>query len=383
MREDDESTMTDPRVVEVVRIFGGVDTHADTHTVAAVDAAGQLLGHATFAATVAGYRRLLAWLRGQAGPDGEVAKVGVEGTGSYGAGLARFLTAEGVGVVEVDRPDRRTRRRRGKSDPIDAEAAARAVLAGVAAGTPKTRDGIVEAIRVLRVARRGAVKARTAALNTLAQTVICAPEPLRTKLAGLRGAKLVDACAALRPTHNPTHNRGDRAEPAKLADPIQATKLALRRLAQRCRHLDTEITDADTDLKTLIQQAAPALLDQFGVGIEVAGQLLVTAGDNPDRLHTDAAFAALCGTSPVPASSGRTDRHRLNRGGDRHANAALYTVVITRLRYHQPTRDYAARRRAQGLTSKETIRCLKRYVARELLPLIRAALEPRTAPRTG
>lgn len=367
--------MTDMGVVEVVRIFGGVDTHVDTHTVSAVDAAGRLLGHAVFPATVVGYRRLLVWLRAQAGPGGvrsEVAKVGVEGTGSYGAGLARFLTAEGVAVVEVDRPDRRTRRRRGKSDPIDAEAAARAVLAGVAAGTPKTRDGIVEAIRVLRVARRGAIKARTAALNALVQTVICAPEPLRARLTELRGAKLIDACAALRPTH----------DPAELADAAQATKLALRRLAQRCRHLDTEIAEADTDLKALIQQAAPALLDQFGVGTEVAGQLLVTAGDNPDRLHSDAAFAALCGTSPVPASSGRTDRHRLNRGGDRHANAALYTVVMVRLRYHQPTRDYAARRRAQGLTNKEIIRCLKRYAARELLPHIRHTLEPRTVPTT-
>jgi transposase len=369
--------VTDLRVVEVVRVFGGVDTHADTHTVAAVDAAGRLLGHAAFPATNAGYRLLLAWLRAQAGPSGEVEEVGVEGTGSYGAGLARYLTGHGVVVLEVDRPDRRTRRRRGKSDPIDAEAAARAVLAGVAAGTPKTRDG-VEAIRVLRVARRGAVKARTAALNALTQTVICAPEPLRARLAGLRGAKLVNACAALRPTRD---RRGpDRRGPAELADPVQATKLALRRLAQRCRHLDTEIADADTDLKALITQAAPALLDQFGVGTEVAGQLLVTAGDNPDRLHNDAAFAALCGTSPVPASSGRTDRHRLNRGGDRHANAALYTVVLARLRHHQPTRDYATRRRAQGLTSKEIIRCLKRYVARELLPLIRHALQPPTMP---
>jgi transposase len=345
------------------QVFGGVDTHDRTHTVAAVDAAGQLLGHATFPATPAGYRRLLGWLQRR----GEVAKVGVEGTGSYGAGLARSLTAAGVVLVEVDRPNRQARRRRGKTDPVDAEAAARAALAATATGTPKTRTGPVEAIRVLRVARRGALKARTAALNTLVQTVVTAPEPLHTRLAGLRGKKLIEAAAALRPSH----------DPADLADPAQATKLALRRLAHRCRALDTEIAAADTDLRTLIQATAPGLLAQYGVGVDVAGQLLVTAGDNPDRLHTEASFAALCGTSPVPVSSGRTNRHRLNRGGDRHANSALYTVAIVRMSHHHPaTHDYLTRSRTQGRTTKETIRCLKRYIARELLPHIRQALTP-------
>jgi transposase len=345
------------------QVFGGVDTHDQTHTVAAVDATGQLLGHAAFPATTAGYRRLLGWLQRL----GVVVKVGVEGTGSYGAGLARFLSAAGVVLVEVDRPNRQTRRRQGKTDPVDAEAAARAALAGTAAGTPKTRTGPVEAIRVLRVARRGAVKARTATLNTLVQTVITAPEPLREHLAGLRGNKLVKATAALRPSR----------DPAALADPIQATKLALRRLAQRCRQLDAEIAAADEDLHTLITATAPGLLDQYGVGTEVAGQLLVTAGDNPDRLHTEASFAALCGTSPVAVSSGRTDRHRLNRGGDRHANSALYTVAIVRMSHHHPaTHNYLTRSRAQGRTTKETIRCLKRYIARELLPHIRQALTP-------
>jgi transposase len=346
-----------------IQITGGVDTHADTHTVAACDGLGRLLGHHTFPATPAGYRQLLAWLRAK----GDLVAVGVEGTGSYGAGLHRFLTGCGVRVVEVDRPDRRTRRRRGKSDPIDAEAAARAVQAGTATGIPKTRDGVVEAIRCLRVARKGAIKARTAATNALHQVLVTAPGPLRAKLAPLSGKVLIDAAAQLRPGPD-------------LNDPAHATKTTLRRLARRCQYLDTEIAEADRELQDLIRATAPQLLEQVGVGPEVAGQLMVTAGDNPDRLRSDASFAALCGASPIPASSGRTDRHRLNRGGDRQANSALYTVVLVRMRYHQPTRDYVTRRRAQGLSTREIMRCLKRYVARELLPLIREALE--SAPST-
>jgi transposase len=358
--------------VEAVEVVGGVDTHLDTHTVAAVDQLGRLLGHAQFPATIAGYRRLLGWLRAF----GVVAAVGVEGTGSYGAGLARFLGSVRVEVVEVDRPNRRTRRRRGKSDPLDAEAAARAVLAKTASGTPKTRTGPVEAIRVLRVARRGAIKARTAASNTLRQLVVTAPEPLRAQLTGLTTDQLIDAASRLRRTTGATQ----QSAVDQLADATQATRLALRRLAQRCQQLTAEITAADTDLDTLLNQTAPALLERCGVGPTVAGQLLVTAGDNPHRLHTDASFAALCGAAPIPASSGRTDRHRLNRGGDRAANSALYTIAIVRMRYHQPTRDYVTRRTAQGLTKKEIIRCLKRAIARELLPLIRQALTP-TNPR--
>lgn len=345
-------------------VIGGVDTHADSHTAAAIDGVGQLLGVAQFPATNAGYRSLLAWLR----QHGTVARAGAGGTGSYGAGLARYLAGAGAGVIEVDRPGRRARRRRGKSDPVDAEAAARAVLAGTAAGTPKTRSGPAEAIRVLRATRRGAIKARTAAMNTLRQLVITAPEPLRARLGGLPGAALISAAAALRVT-------------GELADPDAATRLALRRLARRCQQLSAEIADADAELRDLTTRTAPRLLAKYGAGPQTAGQLLVTAGDNPGRLHSDASFAALCGASPVPASSGRTDRHRLNRGGDRAANSALYTIVMIRMQRHEPTRRYAGRRRAQGLTTREIIRCLKRYVARELLPCILEALEPAsTAP---
>lgn len=350
-------------VAPVIEVTGGIDTHADTHTVAALDQLGRILGHATFPASAAGYAALLAWLRS----NGPLVAVGIEGTGSYGAGLARYLAVWGVRLLEVDRPDRRARHKMGKSDPADAIAAARAVQAGTAAGTPKTRDGVVEAIRALRVARCGAVKARTAASNALRQTVITAPGDLREQLAQFGPVQLIETCARLRPTQD-------------LADPAQAVKTALRRLARRCQHLSEEIAEADAELCALITQTAPRLIGQVGVGIEVAGQLLVTAGDNPDRLKSDASFAALCGASPLPASSGRTDRHRLNRGGDRSANSALWRVVLVRMQYHQPTRDYVARRTTQGLTKREIMRCLKRYVARELLPIIRDALIEHDTP---
>ncbi|WP_433157307.1 IS110 family transposase [Kribbella sp. CA-247076] len=366
------STMTDPistthfAVTDIAgpgQVVGGVDTHLDTHTAACVDHLGRLLAHAQFPATTAGEKRLLAWLGGH----GELAAVGVEGTGSYGASLARLLTAEHVQVVEVSRPNRQTRRQRGKSDPIDAEAAARAVLAGTATGAPKTRTGVVESIRVLRATRSGAVKARTAATNTLKHLVVTAPEPLRSQLASLPTDQLLEHAIALRPATDP-------------ADPVQATKTALRRLARRCQHLTEEITDADTQLRALTRHTAPALLERCGVGPETAGQLLTTAGDNPHRLHSNAAFAALCGTSPVAVASGRTHRVRLNRGGDRHANSALHTIVLVRMRHHEPTRAYVTRRRAEGKTTKEIMRCLKRALCRELLPLITQALTPNLTP---
>ncbi len=344
-------------------IIGGVDTHADTHTVAALNGLGQLLGHATFPASAAGYRALLRWLGGH----GQVHQVGVEGTGSYGAGLARHLSSQGVTVLEVDRPNRQQRRRHGKSDPADAVAASRAVLAGTATAIPKSRIGVAEALRVLRVTQRSAEKARTAALNSLRHMVIAAPEDLREHLGGLKGKALISACAALRP------------DPAQLHDPRQATKISLRRLARRAAALSAELAEVKADIKILVTQAAPDLLAHPGVGPDTASQLMVTAGDNPDRLHNDASFAALCGVSPVRASSGRTDRHRVNRGGDRHANSALWRIVLVRMRHHQPTRDYVARRTAQGLSKREIMRCLKRFVARELLPDVRHALTPSTS----
>jgi transposase len=340
-------------------VCGGVDTHGRTHHAAAVDGAGRLLGDAEFAATAVGYAQLLVWLSGF----GRLLKVGVEGTGTYGAGLARHLAAADVHVVEVDRPDRKTRRRQGKSDPIDAIAAARAVLAGTATGAPKTRTGPVEAIRALRVARRGAVKARTAALNQLHGLVTSAPEQLRADLVGLPTPQLVNRCV------------GFRIDAARLLGPVMATKAALRAIARRVQALEEEIALADARLRPATATVAPRTAAIFGAGPDVAGQLLVTAGDNPERLRSEAALAHLAGISPLPASSGRTDRHRLNRGGDRAANAAIHRIVLCRMRYHHRTQAYVARRTAQGLSKKEIMRCLKRYVVREIHTALLADFE--------
>ena len=336
-------------------IVGGVDTHKDVHVAAAVDELGRLLGTAEFPTTPTGYRALLAWLAAF----GPVHRVGVEGTGAWGAGLARFLVAAGVDVVEVDRPNRQRRRRRGKSDPADAEAAARAVLAGEVSGTPKAQDGPVEAIRALRVAHRSAERARTQATNQLRSLLDTAPATLREQLRGLRLRQLVERAARYRP--------GD-----DLRDPLAATKAAPRSLARRRLLLSAEIADLERQLARLVRAAAPpAFLAEFGVGPDVAGTLLVAAGDNPDRLRTEAAFAALCGVSPIDASSGRQRRHRLNRGGNREANAALWRIGMVRLRWdHPPTRAYIHRRTAEGKTIPEAIRCLKRYLARRIWRLL-------------
>jgi transposase len=331
-------------------VTGGVDTHKDTHTAAVVDATGRMLGHAQFPTTPAGHAGLLSWLRGH----GELVRVGVEGTGAYGAGLALYLQAAGVELVEVDRPDRATRRQRGKSDPVDAEAAARAAQAGRATGIPKDRTGRVEALRALRIARRGAVSARAEAQCRMKSLIVTAPDGLRTALRELGDRELIAHCAARRP---------DRAH---AGDPATATLIALRTLARRHQQLSIEIDELDTLIAPLVEQINPTLCRLRGVGPDVAGQLLVTAGQNPDRLRSEAAFAMLCGAAPLPASSGRTMRHRLNRGGDRQANCALYRIVLTRLRCDPRTRAYTQRRTAEGLTKKEIIRCLKRYVAREV-----------------
>ena len=326
----------------------GIDTHRDVHVAAALDQHGRLLGTASFPTTTSGHRRLERW----ACEFGTIDAVGIEGTGSWGAGIARHLAARDHRVVEVSRPDRRVRRQRGKSDTIDAEAAARAVQAGTATATPKTRTGQIEAIRALRIARRSALKARSQAAVQLHCLVSTAPEALRDALRNLRLAELVTTATKFRP--------GDPFAPA------QATKIALRSIARRYQQLTTEIAELDALLHPLIAATAPNLIALYGVGTDVAGQLLVTAGDNPERLRNEAAFAHLCGVAPIPASSGRTHRHRLNRGGDRAANAALYRITICRLRWHPPTRAYAERRTQQGLTRREIIRCLKRYIAREI-----------------
>ena len=350
MEKDGQSTMAHTSV----EVTGGVDTHKDTHTAAALDGAGRTLGTAQFPATATGYAALLAWLTGF----GRVILIGVEGTGVYGAGLARYLRRHGIKLVEVDRPDRKTRRWQGKSDPVDAEAAARAALADRATGIPKQRDGRVEALRNLRVARRCAIAHRADIQRRMHALVVTAPEELRQHLRTLSAVELIRTCAALRP------------DPDRAGDPATAAKLALRQLGRRHAQLSRDITDLDEVITPLVTAINPALLAVYGVGPDVAGQLLVTAGDNPDRLRSEAAFAMLCGAAPLPASSGKTSRHRLNRGGDRHANSALWRIVITRLAGDPRTRAYRDRRIKQGMSKPEIIRCLKRYVAREIYELL-------------
>jgi transposase len=340
-------------------VIGGVDTHGRTHHAAAIDQQGRLLGDREFPADSGGYRQLLGWL----GRHGNLDMVGVEGTGSYGAGLTRFLLDRGINVVEVDRPDRRTRRQRGKSDPIDAEAAARAVLAGTATAPAKRRDGIVESIRALRAARSGAIKARTAAINQLKGLLVTAPASLREALEGRSTAALAAACARLRP------------QETALADPVDATKAALRVVACRIHQLDEEIGVADQRLATLVGRAAPRLLKLHAIGVDHAGQLLTTTGQRPERLRNEAAFAHLCGVAPIPASSGKTHRHRLHRGGDRDANRALHLAVVVRMRWCPRTRAYAERRTKQGMSKPEIMRCVKRYLAREVYHALVADFE--------
>jgi transposase len=334
-------------------ITGGVDTHADVHVAAALDPIGGLLGVRQFPASAAGYADLLEWL----GEFGTVALVGIEGTGSYGAGLARHLAAAGIGVVEVDRPDRQDRRRAGKSDPLDAVSAARAALSGRAAGAPRGRDGTVEALRVLMVARRSARAGRTQAVNQARALLVTGPEELRARFAGHTAAHLAAGLAALRP------RPGDV--------PGYATRVALAELGRRARFLEAQIARLDELIVPLVAARAPGLLALPGVGAVTAALLLVAAGDHPARLRSEAAWAHLCGTAPIPASSGKVTRRRLNRGGDRQANHALWQIVITRMSSHPATRAYVARRAAEGRSRKEIIRCLKRYVARQVYPFLR------------
>ncbi len=341
-------------IVETRAITGGVDTHADTHMAAALDPIGGLLGVQEFPATAAGYAQLLGWLSGF----GTVCLVGIEGTGSYGAGLARHITTAGIQVVEVDRSDRQDRRRQGKSDPLDAVSAARAAQSGRARGAPKGRDGAVEAIRALMVAKRSARAERTQTINQARALILTGPDDLRARFSQHTAAALVAETALLRP------RPGDAA--------AYATRFALRELGRRSEFLDDQIERLDDLIVPLVTVRAPGLLALYGVGPETAALLLVSAGDHPERLRSEAAWAHLCGVAPIPASSGKRTRHRLNRGGDRQANHALWRIVITRMSSHPPTRAYVDRRTKEGLSKKEIIRCLKRYAAREVYPLLRA-----------
>jgi transposase len=334
----------------------GVDTHLHTHVAAVISHGGRLLGTLATPTTASGYLTLLAWARSL----GCVRRAGVEGTGTYGAGLARVLREQGVEVLEVNRPDRANRRLQGKSDPTDAENAARSVLSGAATAVPKSQSGAAEAMRVISVARRSAVKAKTQAINQLRAVLVSAPQDVRERLWKAKPEQCAAGCS---------HLRALGSTPL-----LQTLTKTLRLLAKRWLMLTAELKEIDAALETLTSQAAPHLREQFGVGPQTAATLIAVAGDNPERLHSEAALAALCGVSPLQASSGKTIRHRLNRGGDRSANNAVWTIAMVRMRSEPRTRAYVERRTAEGMSHKEIHRCLKRYIVRELYPLILADL---------
>jgi transposase len=334
-----------------VAVILGVDTHLDFHVAVAVDHLGRRLGESSVPTTVKGYERLLRWAEGF----GPVSCAGVEGTSSYGAGLTRHLRARGIEVLEVERPKHRRSSRRNleKSDPSDAERAARAVLAGEASGVPKSSDGRVEMIRTLRAARRSAIKARTQAANQLQGLRVTAPEELRRRLRGLTTKELVSVAGRFRLGDGPR-------------DVPTATRFALRSVARRYEALSEEIAELDAHLDRLVAQAVPELVSLAGIGTDNAATLLIVAGDNPQRLRSEASFASLCGVAPMEASSGKVVRHRLNRGGNREANRALYMICLARMRRDRRTKEYVARRTQEGKSKREIIRCLKRYLAREV-----------------
>ncbi|MGE6821309.1 IS110 family transposase [Pseudomonas soli] len=342
--------------MEQHEVILGVDTHLDTHVGGVISETGKLLGTLSVTAETAGYLELLTW----ANSLGQLRRAGVEGTGTYGAGLARVLRDHEIEVLEVNRPDRAARRSRGKSDTTDAENAARAVLAGKATAIPKDQSGAAEAMRAVSVARRSAVKAKTQAINQLRALLVSAPQDIRERLLKTKTAECIANCARLRSLG---------ATPM-----LQALTTTLRLLAKRYLSLTEELSTLDALLEQLTLKHARRLRERFGVGPQTAAVLVAVAGDNPERLKSDAALAALCGTSPLQASSGKTVRHRLNRGGDRAANNALWTIAMVRMRSDPRTRAYVERRTKEGMSNKEIHRCLKRYIVRELYPLILADL---------
>jgi transposase len=345
---------------ETTNVIAGIDTHADTHHVAVINEYGKPIADREFLAVGSGYRKIVEFITSY----GPVTAVGVEGTGSYGAEIARALRGEGLCVLEVNRPNRAARRLKGKSDPLDAYQAAHSVLDGRATAIPKAKDGPVECLRILRAGRSSAVKARTAAINQIKGLLVSAPDNLRAKYRGMGGTAMITALQRSRPSGH-------------IADPEYVCLVTLKALATRCQSLAAEVAAADAALREILDTYAPMLCDLPGVGTEVASQLLVTVGDNPDRLGNEAQFAALVGVAPIPASSGKTSRHRLSRGGDRNANRALHQVVLVRMGSCQRTKDYVLKRTAEGKSKRETMRCLKRYAARELY---RQITNPQPAP---
>ena len=344
----------------------GVDTHTDTHTVATVTATGRHLATETFPTTRAGYTHLTEFLNKHG-----VGTVGVEGTNSFGAGLTRHLIDRGYTVVEVLRPKRSIRRRDGKSDPVDALAAARQVLSGEGLSMPKDSTGPVESLRALQITRKQLVSTTTTLISTIKSLLVTAPDDIRARYGTMTNHTLVNALVYCRPSPD-------------LSDPRNGVLTSLKILATTYRALRVQCDELEARIAALVSMINPHVSNIVGCGALVSADLLISIGDNPERIHSEAALAHLCGVAPLPASSGRTNRHRLNRGGDRRANSALYRIALVRMRYDQRTKVYVARRTAEGLSKKEIIRCLKRAIIREVYRVIctkRSTPQPRDLRR--
>ena len=338
------------RVVEDDGLIIGVDTHLDTHTAAICDARGRVVAQLQIPATTAGYVQVLAWARQAAGT--RAVAWAVEGTRHYGLGLARHLTAQGEQVAEIDCSRHIGKRRAGKSDPIDAVRAARELLARPAPAQMRA-DGDREALRLLMIDRDNAVQSAKTARTALAAVLVTAPAPLRERIRPLPRVRRARECAAL-------------TCPAGADRQTRVLHQALARLGQRIAALAEVAAELEAQIGEIVEEMTPGLVAaEYGLGYLSAAQILLS-WSHAGRIRSEQAFAMLSGTAPVPVSSGRTDRHRLNRLGDRQLNRAIHTIAVTRMRCHQPTQAYAQRRRAEGKTDREIRRCIKRYLARHL-----------------
>jgi len=331
------------------QIIIGVDTHKSNHIAVAISHQGARLGTMTIPTTRQGYRDLEAW----ASELGKIKAFGIEGTGSYGAALSRDLLVKGHTVLDVMRPNRQLRYLHGKSDSLDAESAARSVLNGQTSALAKTQTGSSEMIRHIKIARDSAVKAKSQAMITIKTLIINAPAELRDTLDQIKGPiSLIRHIAALRP--------------GEITSSTASAKASMRAIARRWLSLREEIQAHEVELERMACEKAPELMKSHGISTQTVAEMLILVGDNPERIKSEAALAKLCGVCPIPASSGKTNRMRLNRGGNRQANAALYRVAIVRMRDDEETKTYAARRTAEGKTRREIVRCIKRYIVREI-----------------
>lgn len=328
----------------------GVDTHKDLHVGVVTDLLGKAIGHCEIEVSSQGFSELVAWAKTLGAPK----RAGVEGTGSYGKSLAAYLLAEGIEVLEINRPNRQHRRRHGKSDVADALGAAKAVLSGEALAMPKNNHGSVESMRVLMVARDSAIDGKTRAANRLESLLITAPIEFEEQFAGLTRGQQAKKAVEFRITEN-------------VSDPVSALKMAMGSLAKQYLESQSEAKMLEQQIAALVSHQAPTLLAEKGVGVLSVATLLIACGQNPTRITSESKFAALCGVSPVDASSGKvSNRHRLNRGGNRQANRALYIIALVRLRHDEETKEYVARKIEEGKTIREAIRCLKRFIARRI-----------------